>query len=250
MAESIYPILCKPNEEIVVVTGANYKTPFWLTLAHELIHAKHKLEAIENNLDELKILKSTTQIEKIPYYIATNIDIDSIFLDPTYNFLYDQLPELSILRINMNGLWTNLEERRTVIGPDSDGISEASIRASVRIEDKLPTRYIYQNHDTRLKEPTDIVANCLQSVPPIFLKSIIKADIGTPPIPDEPTSNLTFVNLLTPEELNELIENMRPTQKMIMQKILFSSIGKEKGLLEQAKSKNLVERTAISKKQK
>lgn len=51
-------------------------------------------------------------------------------------------PEIFLsVRAGMNSMWPELEERRTVFGPDIDDISEASLRMKA----ELPLRYLYQD---------------------------------------------------------------------------------------------------------
>lgn len=63
-------------------------------------------------------------------------------IDPYAEHLVKLFPEVFLsIRTGMNSMWPELEERRTVFGPDIDDISEASIR--MRAE--LPLRYLYQD---------------------------------------------------------------------------------------------------------
>lgn len=146
-------------------------SPFTITLAHELIHLKHKLEEI----GEL----SYSGIAGIPYSIAKTIGIENIF-DGTYSHLFSLLAELQEVRLNMNELWPNLEERRTVIGPDVDNISEHTLRKSMGI----PSRFIYQNKDLISLEKQE---------------TILKI-INDPILPDE-YSIKSEVSILTPLDI-------------------------------------------------
>ena len=58
----------------------------------------------------------------------------------------------------MNELWPNLEERRTVVGSDVDGVSETSIRTRA----DLPPRYIYQSDEIKMLERAATVKNILK----------------------------------------------------------------------------------------
>lgn len=63
-------------------------------------------------------------------------------------------PELfSSIKVGMISMWPELEERRTVLGPDIDNISEASIRRAAN----LPTRYIYQDKTEYIIEDLNIL---------------------------------------------------------------------------------------------
>jgi len=179
-SDSNYPILYNTsNMNIVAVSSIS--TPFWITLAHELIHLKHKLEEISMGINSSIPVKinPATLIGDIPYFTAKTIDIDSVFLNRDYVFLYTQLPELSELRVNMSELWPNLEERRTVIGPDNDGISEASVRTAAN----MGTRYIYQKNTINLLENKTVLksnfkTNEIRYVPYLWLmaKNMDKVD--------------------------------------------------------------------------
>lgn len=98
------------------------KTPFLYGIAHELIHAKHYLQ-------EPELYKTMIR---------------------TFNFsLWD------IYNDNDRGesLWKNLEEQRTVIGYDCDGISELTLRLS----QSLGIRYAYQASDEHFYEDATII---------------------------------------------------------------------------------------------
>ena len=107
-------------------------TSFWIRLAHELIHLKHKLEEVNNISGE--------GLQSIPYSASKEIGIEDLLIGKRRD-IFPLVPELSEWRLNMSELWPNLEERRTVVGPDIDGICEASMRLSARI----PTRFISQD---------------------------------------------------------------------------------------------------------
>ncbi|EKE00833.1 MAG: hypothetical protein ACD_21C00267G0008 [uncultured bacterium] len=157
---SDYPVTHEFEEPSIAAISSN-STEFWITLAHELIHLKHKLEEIGDGMDRRQIdlsQYSDIKIEDIPYQKTQDINIKEIF-SGRYDFLYRQLPELSEPRINMTMLWSTLEERRTVIGPDRDNISEASIRAAAGIS----ARYIYQSSGMRFLESKCTISNSLLS---------------------------------------------------------------------------------------
>lgn len=135
-------------------------SPFTVTLAHELIHLKHKLEEIA------KISFSYSEIASIPYSIAKTIGIEDIF-DIRYFHLLAFLPELQEVRLNMSELWPNLEERRTVIGPDIDSISEHTFRKSMGI----PSRFIYQGKDIISLEKQKTVLKIISD--PVLLKNSV-----------------------------------------------------------------------------
>lgn len=69
-------------------------------------------------------------------------DKSCVGISPYAEHLVKLFPEVFLsIRTGMNSMWPELEERRTVFGPDIDGISEASIRMNAG----LPLRYIYQD---------------------------------------------------------------------------------------------------------
>lgn len=156
--ESLYP--CLHGTEAAEISAISAEpTPFWITLAHELIHLKHKLEELN------KI--SVDGIQGISYSLAKTIGISDILIGD-YRYLFHYVPELLKLRLNMSELWPNLEERRTVIGPDIDGVCEASIRKSAG----LPSRFIYQDKTIKYLEETATVERSLASIPLSIIDSI------------------------------------------------------------------------------
>ena len=64
-------------------------------------------------------------------------------------------PEIfSSMRIGIASMWPELEERRTVFGPDIDDISESTIRMKAQ----LPVRYIYQDRTEYFIESLKILS--------------------------------------------------------------------------------------------
>jgi len=137
-------------------------SPFTITLAHELIHLKHKLEEIAKITEDYTRGK---EIQYISYGHAKTIGIDNIFTE--YCDLFSVLPELQEVRLNMSELWPNLEERRTVIGPDIDNISEHTFRKSM----KIPTRFIYQGKDIISLEKQETVLKIIRD--PVLLENSV-----------------------------------------------------------------------------
>ncbi|EKE00844.1 MAG: hypothetical protein ACD_21C00266G0007 [uncultured bacterium] len=221
--ESEYPVLHETQDPKVAAIHS-VSAPFWITLAHELIHLKHYLEQEcqyeilisqkgipygeqQRKTQEELFFKAcsdlSTAIKNIPYSIAINrIRIEDVLLssDPLVQQLESQqrqqliesLPELQELRINMTELWPNLEERRTVLGSGSgDDISEASIRHAAG----MPPRYIYQNKEINFLENRATIE-----------KALGKGDISFegPPIEDlrpyylKPEEGVTTLSELTP----------------------------------------------------
>lgn len=161
--DQLYPCLHNTNEDEYKAIFAE-STPFWITLAHELIHLKHKLEEV-NGI-------SRTDVQGIPYSLARTIGIEDILVG-NYQNLFPSFPELSEWRLNMSELWPDLEERRTVIGPDIDGICEASIRLLAR----FPTRFIYQDKSIKSLEKTSTIVRSLSESLLSISGTILSTDI-------------------------------------------------------------------------
>jgi hypothetical protein len=159
LTESFYPCLHAGRTAVISAISAE-STPSWITLAHELIHLKHKLEEIN------KI--GATGIQGIPYSLAKTIGISDILIGDYVN-LSPYVPELLELRLNMSELWPNLEERRTVVGPDIDGICEASIRESAG----LPSRFIYQDKNIKHLEKIATIENSFTDIPLSIVASVL-----------------------------------------------------------------------------
>lgn len=127
-------------------------------IVHEFIHMKHFLE------EEMEL--STT------CSYSTAKDITSGDHDATKN-----LPEIKEKR----GIipWTNFEERRTVCGPDQDGLTELSYLISA----KLPNRYLYLSGEQCFYESFDtyqaIVNNVCNEWNSKRPKSLIRIDLAT-----------------------------------------------------------------------
>ena len=158
-----YPLIQRGNlPDYLGISGMI--SPFMITLAHELIHLKHKLEEIANVCD-------SGEITSIPYSIAKIIGIENIF-DTKYSYLFPLLPELQEVRLNMTELWPNLEERRTVIGPDIDDISEHTLRKSMGIS----SRFIYQSKDIISLEKQETISKIIND--PILSTCLIKSEVS------------------------------------------------------------------------
>ena len=146
--------------KMLVVEIAPDRSPFWMSIAYELIHVFHKLtdpEAYE------KRIKSTPQEV-----------IESISKNQT---LYPSFFELRVPRLSQ-ALWTNEEERETVIGI---GISEFTIRREM----KQKIRYIYQASDKvflELKETVDRVNGSPLPLPSTPLSFDCKFDLALTPL--------------------------------------------------------------------
>lgn len=89
--QSLYPCLHGAETDEISAVSA-IPTPFWITLAHELIHLKHKLEELCNIAD--------TGIQGIRYSLAKTIGISDI-LTGKHNDLFPHVPELLELRLNI-----------------------------------------------------------------------------------------------------------------------------------------------------
>lgn len=185
--DQLYPCLHNTNEDEYKAISAE-STPFWITLAHELIHLKHKLEEV-NGI-------SHTDVQGIPYSLARTIGIEDILVGK-YQNLFSLFPELSEWRLDMLELWPNLEERRTVIGPDIDGICEASIRLLAG----FPTRFIYQDKSIKSLEETSTIVKSLNETSVSMAGSVSSVD--TCCIEEDIVSRLTPIKVLLSKGISE-----------------------------------------------
>ena len=185
--DQLYPCLRNTNEGEYKAISAE-STPFWITLAHELIHLKHKLEEV-NGI-------SRTDVQGIPYSLARTIGIEDILVGK-YQNLFPLFPELSEWRLDMLELWLNLEERRTVIGPDIDGICEASIRLLAG----FPTRFIYQDKSIKSLEETSTIVNSLNETSVSMAGSV--PSVGIFCIEEDIVSRLTPIKVLLSKGISE-----------------------------------------------
>ena len=92
----------------------------------------------------------------------------------------------------MSELWPNLEERRTVVGPDVDEIYEASIREAAG----FPTRFIYQDKTIKSLERIETITKILNGLPSSIICSVT-SDI-----------DILLLNKITKEQLIENAENI------------------------------------------
>lgn len=171
-----------------------HHAPYYLTIAHELTHTKHFLQSIGADIEhatqsvqsiyaactakgltfelndvfpgELRGVQRAP-LEHMSYFQALNFtDYFSLGSDhEDFNLLAEEARKhqahLSAADrtagIRYEPLWNNLEERRTVIGPDIDGISELTLRLSAGI----PVRYLYQETEKHLFEDIEIINRIL-----------------------------------------------------------------------------------------
>lgn len=158
-------------------------TPYFVVIAHELIHLKHFLETIlhycENRPDYIELQKSgnieALNDEFIGYGLALEIqsydDIDQ--LHPNRRKTVGILPESleknelenlcntkgitklkqNVMNLKRNLPWPDYEERRTVFGGKEEPYSELSIR----VEHQLPIRYPYAEVNSGFCELKDVV---------------------------------------------------------------------------------------------
>ena len=170
--------------------------PYYLTIAHELIHTKHFLQSIGADIEyatqsvrricDACVAKGSTvglrdvfpaevarevqsvPLEQMSYLQALNLtdyasraveDRDSKLLTKE-----DEIHKQFLTEDDKRGgvkyplLWNNLEERRTVVGPDVNGISELTLRLAADI----PMRYLYQETDRHLFEDPEIINGILE----------------------------------------------------------------------------------------
>jgi len=118
---------------------ARVRSPFYVTIAHELIHLKHFLDTCLNRKASFPYGKAIG-IQDYPHLKSIDIHLPETEERGISSKLRREIP------------WTNYEERRTVVGPDIDGISELSFR----IVAGLPIRYLYQGPYNCFCEDADI----------------------------------------------------------------------------------------------
>lgn len=165
IGEYEYPLIQKAELRDCWGISGIISSPFMITLAHELIHLKHKLEEIAN-------VCGGGEITSIPYSTAKTIGIENIF-ESKYSYLFPFLSELQEVRLNMTELWPNLEERRTVLGPDIDDISEHTLRQSMGIS----SRFIYQRKDITSLEKQETISKIIND-PILSTKYLIKSEVS------------------------------------------------------------------------
>lgn len=148
--------LCGPKRQIgetqiFVYPISMIYSPFHVVITHEFIHFKHFLDTLLKRDDGISCglasrIKEYYDIERIKEYPDIEKKLNSRLL-PELSEL-NLLTTLSLASTYPNIVnklrrmipWDNFEERRTVCGPDVDGISEMTFR----IAEELPIRYIYQ----------------------------------------------------------------------------------------------------------
>lgn len=111
----------------VVQIGTEDSDPM-AAAAHELIHMKHYLEEA-TGASTLDTFGQVEDIANLKTSVARRIGQEAASARI--------LPEVADQRDD--AAWTELEERRTVCGPDPDGITELAYRIAA----KLPNRYLY-----------------------------------------------------------------------------------------------------------
>ena len=211
---------------------ANAYSPFYIVIAHELIHLKHFLEAcskktgslaygIAIKVDKYALVQNYQEIKELPELqelVLLNKVLDEIYPDTseTKIKLKSKVKLWTINNLIRTIPWLNYEERRTVLGPDIDGISELKIR----LENDLPIRYIYQTGTNPFYESEEVVHsileqagikdidNALQRVTPPYIDNASKCKdhLGYAPI----TVRLTMVTQDNSEDkifLNNLLSS-------------------------------------------
>ena len=122
LVQSQFNISQDPNRPLWVIQIMPDRSPFWLTIAHELIHVYHKLK----DQNEYRTVHN-----KDPEEVIAQIGSGDI--------AGKDFPEFTnASRLSPQKLWTNLEERNTVL--NKNDISELKLR----LEAGEKIRYIYQ----------------------------------------------------------------------------------------------------------
>lgn len=148
------------NKICIVKIAPDY-SPFWISVAHELIHVLHKMSDPGGY---------ARRIRSTPQNVVKSISEEK---DSYLNFF-----EIRACRLSQE-LWTNEEERETVIGP---GISELTIRK----QSGQKIRYIYQSTDKvffELKKTIDKIIGENLHLPSIELSLDNNFDFGLTPLP-------------------------------------------------------------------
>jgi hypothetical protein len=113
---------------------------------HELLHLKHFLEEQIEPQSDISY-SSEDSIALIPYTNAKMYDSSSV--NPGIRDLICELPEVkNRAKTGAEVPWNSLEERRTVCGPDKDGICEMAFEISL----ELPARYMYEDENGYLED--------------------------------------------------------------------------------------------------
>lgn len=197
-----------------IAVGVHY-APYYLTIAHELIHAKHFLQSVGADIEYA--IRGVQHICTACAEKGSTIELRDVFPDAARETPKVPLEHMSYLRaLSLTGydarvvadidfkimtqedelheqflpeadrqrggkyplLWNNLEERRTVVGPDRDGISELTLRLAADI----PMRYLYQEADRHLFEDPEIInvilaRNKSEQIGRIFERPIILGQV-------------------------------------------------------------------------
>lgn len=153
-AECIGPLRKIGNHEVFEV-GTAY-SPFYVAITHELIHLKHFLETLTNDM-------------VITHYgLAVSIKNYDL-LEKSSLDLPIEANEMKVVRQLRRELpWVDFEERRTVLGPDIDNVSELTFRVNAR----FPIRYIYQGIDKfwyELRRVVEVVLQDAQIDPKVLM---------------------------------------------------------------------------------
>lgn len=145
-------------------------SPFYVIIAHELIHLKHFLETPLHKEDN----------SYVTYGEAVNMQT---YMQISAENRLHTLPELKEREYTVKRFipWNNFEERRTVVGPDIDGISELSFR----IIECLPIRYIYQGPEEYFYEDPQVLYSIVKEA-----LSLQRPDITIKDVKDIVTSSL------------------------------------------------------------
>lgn len=177
-----------------IAIGMHY-APYYLTIAHELTHTKHFLQSIGADIERAtqnvqRIFAACTgkglafelrdvfpdEVREAPGASLEHMTYLQALRHTDHSLLGSEHADFKLLAEEASKhqdhlsaadrgagrryepLWNNLEERRTVIGPDRDGISELTLRLAADI----PIRYLYQETDRHLFEDPEIIRGILE----------------------------------------------------------------------------------------
>ena len=144
-----YTVKEKPDMKLLFI--ACMQTDMHVIFFHELLHMEHFLEEFNGEATISGGFVSNGKERNFAYIKYSEAKkMEKMHIQSCE---YDYFPEFQYKRDEP--LWYSFEERRTVLGPDIDGLTENVYRKEV----SLPLRYIYQG-DEKFFE----LAGCVQNV--------------------------------------------------------------------------------------
>ena len=133
--EELSELLEKDRNQVFLTIVAQLETSFAFT---KELFVDLKKDVLSGNIRDITLITA----KKLLFSELVNSGLNYIEKYSYSERLIKMFPEIFFsVRAGMNSMWPELEERRTVFGPDIDDISEASIRMKA----ELPLRYLYQD---------------------------------------------------------------------------------------------------------